>query len=968
MDDVSDLLEVLGALEDADVPMYLQAFVPDAAKADEVAAKIVAGRAAEKQVAAAAASTETATAAASAEVAPVGTTVYRKSDAAEEFLFGGKGKAAKSREGPVREGPPVVGGAAAVTSLRKSGKKQQQAVTAKGIEGLGRALKAGRHPCDCNARRHELLYNCLSCGKVICAQEGPGPCLFCGNDPDTENGHAVADAATAASAKLAAERKERLLEFDRTAAKRTTVIDDQADYFLHASGDAWLSRDEQRAAAEKAQQREEETARQRRELRLTLDFENQKVVRERPGGAAEPPRSVEEEPKQTAAAASVPERPLPTGAARQQRPAAAAQAASASSASDAPPGQAARVQGGRVGAGTAAAPQRVSLINPTVADRPMFKRSGEAGGASASGGASKPKLSVKEAEEALAQGLRHSVCKVQHDNPWLQQLLSMEEEQGKGSLEVLAADAQEARRVWEQAEFAAGGGGTPQPTGGAMGGAAAAAAAAVDDDDDEDDENDDGTAYCLSMHQPWASLLVAGIKRVEGRSWPTRHRGRLWIASTAREVNDLEVAHVEQQYAARFSGVAAAAGSRYDAVMAMQQQVHTFPAFPTEYPTSALLGCVTVTDCLEHDEYVSRHPDGEDNECAYLFMCKRPRTLALPMRISGSHKIWALDTAVAAAARASLRPASATWDARPARAAAAGTTTAAAAAPRGGGPPGLGGGGPPGLATARGWPPGLGGASAQPPQQPKLDLLAVDGGGGVAPRAAISLRKGGQATTKVLQDGLVVLRGALSLEAQQAVVSLCRDFGVGEAGFYVPTTRGGSMHMHMLCLGRHWDSVTQRYETTRTNVDGRAVPPLPPELWQLVEAAAQAASEASPSIPQLSPGIALVNFYGHAGRLGMHQDKSESRESLARGAPVVSLSIGDSCDFGYSETRPDRDDAEAAIGGAREKSVRLDSGDVLVFGGPARMLFHGVNKIHANHRPKGLAMLPGRLNLTFREL
>lgn len=37
--------------------------------------------------------------------------------------------------------------------------------------------------------------------------------------------------------------------------------------------------------------------------------------------------------------------------------------------------------------------------------------------------------------------------------------------------------------------------------------------------------------------QPWASLLVHGIKRVEGRSWPTDHRGRLWIASTAQEAS-----------------------------------------------------------------------------------------------------------------------------------------------------------------------------------------------------------------------------------------------------------------------------------------------------------------------------------------------------------------------------------------------------------------------------------------------
>lgn len=40
---------------------------------------------------------------------------------------------------------------------------------------------------------------------------------------------------------------------------------------------------------------------------------------------------------------------------------------------------------------------------------------------------------------------------------------------------------------------------------------------------------------CLTMHQPWASLLVAGVKRVEGRSWHTDHRGKLWVHAAAKE-------------------------------------------------------------------------------------------------------------------------------------------------------------------------------------------------------------------------------------------------------------------------------------------------------------------------------------------------------------------------------------------------------------------------------------------------
>lgn len=215
---------------------------------------------------------------------------------------------------------------------------------------------------------------------------------------------------------------------------------------------------------------------------------------------------------------------------------------------------------------------------------------------------------------------------------------------------------------------------------------------------------------------------------------------------------------------------------------------------------------------------------------------------------------------------------------------------------------------------------------------------------------------------------MVLLKGVLTLEAQQTIVQLVRDLGVGESGFYSPTTREGSMHLQMMCLGKHWNPVTNRYEDRRSNLDNAPAPPLPAELWELVSEAAAAASAACPSIPMPQPGIALVNFYSHAGRLGLHQDKSESRASLDRGSPIVSASIGDSCEFAYSMTRPDMDDPLGlATASRRPQSVRLDSGDIFVFGGPARMLFHGVARIFASNRPKELIMAPGRLNLTFRE-
>ena len=54
----------------------------------------------------------------------------------------------------------------------------------------------------------------------------------------------------------------------------------------------------------------------------------------------------------------------------------------------------------------------------------------------------------------------------------------------------------------------------------------------------------------------------------------------------------------------------------------------------------------------------------EENGSAFLFLCEQPRTLTLPIRVSGQHKIWPLEPAIAAAARATLRPADASWDAR----------------------------------------------------------------------------------------------------------------------------------------------------------------------------------------------------------------------------------------------------------------------------------------------------------------
>merc|ERR1711879_464121 len=88
------------------------------------------------------------------------------------------------------------------------------------------------------------------------------------------------------------------------------------------------------------------------------------------------------------------------------------------------------------------------------------------------------------------------------------------------------------------------------------------------------------TGRCLSMWQPWASLLVAGIKKVEGRSWYSDYRGPLWIAAASRKPTEEEIKDLEDQY--KDCGL----------------------AFPKHYPVSALLGRVDVVDMLSHEEYM----------------------------------------------------------------------------------------------------------------------------------------------------------------------------------------------------------------------------------------------------------------------------------------------------------------------------------------------------------------------------
>jgi alkylated DNA repair protein (DNA oxidative demethylase) len=159
------------------------------------------------------------------------------------------------------------------------------------------------------------------------------------------------------------------------------------------------------------------------------------------------------------------------------------------------------------------------------------------------------------------------------------------------------------------------------------------------------------------------------------------------------------------------------------------------------------------------------------------------------------------------------------------------------------------------------------------------------------------------------------------------------------------------MSVQTVCLGWHW--LPYRYSRTAEDVDGAPVAPFPDWLGDLGRRALVAAYGEPHAGDGYRPDAALINFYDDQARMGMHQDKDERSD-----APVVSLSIGDTCvfRFGNTETR-----------GRPYADVELRSGDLFVFGGPSRFAYHGVPKIHPGTADPATGLATGRLNLTLRE-
>ena len=206
--------------------------------------------------------------------------------------------------------------------------------------------------------------------------------------------------------------------------------------------------------------------------------------------------------------------------------------------------------------------------------------------------------------------------------------------------------------------------------------------------------------------------------------------------------------------------------------------------------------------------------------------------------------------------------------------------------------------------------------------------------------------------TTEIAPGAVHLPGWLDTDQQRRLVVACRAWAQPPAGMRATRLPNGAvMSVRTVCLGWHWQPY--RYSRTVDDGDGSRVKPFPDWLGDLGRQAVADAYGDSEAALRYHPDVALINYYDPAARMGMHQDRDE-RSS----APVVSLSVGDSCVFRFGNaarrSRPWRD-------------VVLESGDAFVFGGPSRFAFHGVPKTLPATGDAAIGLRGGQLNITLRE-
>ncbi len=191
-------------------------------------------------------------------------------------------------------------------------------------------------------------------------------------------------------------------------------------------------------------------------------------------------------------------------------------------------------------------------------------------------------------------------------------------------------------------------------------------------------------------------------------------------------------------------------------------------------------------------------------------------------------------------------------------------------------------------------------------------------------------------------NGVRIMKAALDRAAQQALVTDLRALVVQAPLFSPVTARGKPMSVRMTSAGKYgWYSDRNGYRYIDRHPSGSSWPDIPAAVLALWRDHVST---------DRGPDCCLVNFYGPAARMGLHQDRDEARFDW----PVLSVSLGDSALFRVGGTSR----------GDPTRSVWLESGDVALLGGQARLAYHGIDRLRAGS--SDLLSGGGRINLTCR--
>jgi alkylated DNA repair protein (DNA oxidative demethylase) len=190
--------------------------------------------------------------------------------------------------------------------------------------------------------------------------------------------------------------------------------------------------------------------------------------------------------------------------------------------------------------------------------------------------------------------------------------------------------------------------------------------------------------------------------------------------------------------------------------------------------------------------------------------------------------------------------------------------------------------------------------------------------------------------------GFQVFKGMISARDQRAMLDDLRVV-VSSAPMISPITPGGrKMSVRMTAAGRYgWYTDASGYQYVDRQRDGRPWPAIPQSvvnLWSELVSQKRGAD------------CCLINYYDQNAKMGLHQDNDEADFSW----PVLSISLGDDALFRVGNVER----------GGKTESIWLNSGDVVLMGGDARLAHHGIDQLRFGS--SGLLSKGGRINLTLR--